>query len=66
MAVSVNGMAQRLVAAAQKDLLARIASGEIDAEHKRKKLLDVYVEELFVVRVAWVEFARLFGCGGRI
>lgn len=29
------------------DLLTRIASGEIDTEHKKKKLLDAYAEELF-------------------
>ncbi|MCW0001348.1 recombinase family protein [Pararhizobium sp. YC-54] len=37
---------QQFIAAAQNDLMAKIASGEIDTEQKRKKLLDAYAEEL--------------------
>ncbi|NTA50729.1 hypothetical protein G6L34_21680 [Agrobacterium tumefaciens] len=39
-------MEQQFITAAQNDLMARIASGEIDTEQKRKKLLDSYEEEL--------------------
>ncbi|MBD8687828.1 MULTISPECIES: hypothetical protein [unclassified Rhizobium] len=39
-------MEQQFLAAAGNDLMARIASGEIDTEAKRKKLLDQYGEEL--------------------
>ncbi|MGF9693952.1 hypothetical protein AAIH46_14150 [Rhizobium sp. 0TCS1.26] len=42
----IDVVQQQSVAAARNDLLARIASGEIDTEHKRKKLLDRYGEEL--------------------
>ncbi|NEJ31717.1 recombinase family protein [Rhizobium leguminosarum] len=37
---------QQFVAAAQNDLLAKIASGEIDTEAKKETLLDAYAEEL--------------------
>jgi len=39
-------MEQQFLAAAQNDLMAKIASGEADTEQKRKKLLDAYAEEL--------------------
>ncbi|MCI9867434.1 hypothetical protein RHIZ_15880 [Rhizobium skierniewicense] len=39
-------MQRHFVAAAQNDLISRIASGEIDTDAKRKKLLDQYGEEL--------------------
>ena len=39
-------MEQQFITAAQNDLMARIASGEIDTEQKQKKLLDAYAEEL--------------------
>ena len=39
-------MEQQFIAAAGNDLMARIASGEIDTEQKQKKLLDAYAEEL--------------------
>jgi DNA invertase Pin-like site-specific DNA recombinase len=42
----IDVMQQQFVAAAQNDLLTRIASGEIDTEGKRKKLLSEYAEEL--------------------
>jgi hypothetical protein len=35
-----------LLAAAQNDLMAKAASGEIDTETKKQKLLDAYAEEL--------------------
>jgi hypothetical protein len=37
---------QQFITAAQNDLMARIASGELETEEKRKKLLDAYAEEL--------------------
>lgn len=39
-------MEQQFLAAAGNDLMARIASGEIDTEAKRKKLLHQYGDEL--------------------
>ena len=42
----IDVMQQQFVAAAQNDLMSRIASGEIDTEHKKKKLLEAYSEEL--------------------
>ena len=39
-------MEQQFLAAAGNDLMAGIASGVIDTEDKRKKLLDRYGEEL--------------------
>ncbi|KVK42395.1 hypothetical protein L901_26810, partial [Agrobacterium sp. D14] len=39
-------MEQQFITAAQNDLMARIASGELETEEKRKKLLDAYAEEL--------------------
>ncbi|RSC38670.1 recombinase family protein [Agrobacterium sp. FDAARGOS_525] len=42
----IDIMQQQFVASAQNDMMARIASGEIDTEHKKKKLLDSYEEEL--------------------
>ena len=41
------------------DLMARIASGEIDTEAKRKKLLDRYGEEL---ERKYSEWSNLQGC----
>ena len=35
-----------LIAAAQNDLMTRMASGEIDTEDKKQKLLAAYAEEL--------------------
>ena len=49
----IDVMQQQFVAAAQNDLLARIASGEIDTETKRKKLLEAYAEELLVRFPEW-------------
>jgi DNA invertase Pin-like site-specific DNA recombinase/flagellar biosynthesis chaperone FliJ len=42
----IDIMQQQFVAAAQNDLMSRIASGAIDTEHKKKKLLEAYSEEL--------------------
>ena len=46
-------MEQQFLAAAGNDLMARIASGEIDTEAKRKKLLDRYGEELERKYLEW-------------
>jgi hypothetical protein len=46
-------MEQQFLAAAGNDLMARIASGEIDTEAKRKKLLDQYGEELKRKYLEW-------------
>ena len=37
---------QQFLAAAQNDLMAKIASGEIDTGAKKQKLLEAYAEEL--------------------
>jgi hypothetical protein len=42
----IDLMGQQFLAAAQNDLMARMASGEIDLEAKKQKLLDAYAEEL--------------------
>jgi hypothetical protein len=42
----IDLLEQRLLAAAQNDPMAKIASGEIDTETKQQKLLDTYAEEL--------------------
>ncbi|MBW9075774.1 recombinase family protein [Agrobacterium deltaense] len=42
----IDMMQHQFAAAAQNDLMSRIASGEIDTEHKKKKLLEAYAEEL--------------------
>lgn len=39
-------MQRQFVAAAQNDLILRIASGEINTEAKLRKLIDQYGEEL--------------------
>ncbi|UHS64308.1 recombinase family protein [Agrobacterium vaccinii] len=46
-------MEQQFLAAAGNDLMARIGSGEIDTEAKRKKLLDQYGEELERKYLEW-------------
>jgi hypothetical protein len=46
-------MQQQFLAAAQNDLMARMASGEIDTVHKRKQLLDGYAEELILRFPEW-------------
>ena len=56
-------MEQQFLATAGNDLMARIASGEIDTEAKRKKLLDHYGEELERKMEVVTSFV---GCGGRI
>jgi len=45
---------QQFIAAAQNDLMARIASGEIDTEAKQKELLQSYLEEFDQKQLAWV------------
>ncbi|MBY5625909.1 recombinase family protein [Rhizobium leguminosarum] len=42
----IDIMQQQFVASAQNDLMTRIASGEIDTEAKKEKLLEAYAEEL--------------------
>ncbi len=49
----IDVMQQQFVAAAQNDLLTRIASGEIDTERKKKKLLEAYAEELLKKFPEW-------------
>jgi trans-aconitate methyltransferase len=44
---------------AQRDFEARVASGELDTEQKRKRLLDTYVEEL---RSKYPEWADIHVC----
>ena len=46
-------MEQQFMAAASNDLMAQIASGEIDTEEKREQLLSRYAEELQVLYPEW-------------
>ncbi|MGO7472557.1 hypothetical protein ACCT24_37195 [Rhizobium ruizarguesonis] len=43
---AIDVLEQQFPAAAQNDLMAKIASGEIDTEAKKQKLLEAYAEEL--------------------
>ena len=52
----IDVLQQQLFAAAQNDLMARMASCELDTEDKRKKLLSDYVEEL---RSGWCDWSNL-------
>jgi len=45
-------LVSRLKLLKDHDYLARLEAGEIDTEHKKKKLLDAYAEELSVKRLA--------------
>ncbi|WP_454284811.1 recombinase family protein [Rhizobium leguminosarum] len=49
----IDLMQQQFVASAQNDLMARIASGEIDTEAKKEKLLGAYAEELLRKSPEW-------------
>ena len=49
----IDIMQQQFVAAAQNDLMTHIASGEIDTEHKKEKLLEAYAEELLSKYPEW-------------
>jgi deoxyadenosine/deoxycytidine kinase len=61
----IDVMQQQFVAAAQNDLLARIASGEIDTEAKRRKLLSDYAEELLRKYPEWqnIQVSVVAGAG---
>jgi hypothetical protein len=56
-------MEQQFIAAAQNDFVARIASGEIDTEDKRKKLLSEYAEELLKKFPEWENLQVLLVAG---
>ncbi len=47
---------QQFFSAAGNDLMARIASGEIDTEAKKEKLLEAYAEELLKRSPEWENF----------
>ena len=49
----IDILQQQFVAAAQNDFMARIASGKIDTEQKRKKLIEAYAEELLRKSPEW-------------
>ncbi|MDH0116910.1 recombinase family protein, partial [Rhizobium pusense] len=49
----IDIMQQQFVASAQNDMMARIASGEIHTEAKKKKLLEAYAEELLRKYPEW-------------
>ena len=49
----IDIMQQQFVASAQNDMMARIASGEIDTEAKKEKLLEAYAEELLRRSPEW-------------
>ncbi len=59
-------MEQQFITAAQNDLMARIASGEIDTEQKRKKLLDAYAEELRCKYPEWENLQVSVVAGARL
>ena len=50
---AIDVMQQQFFAAAENDLMTRMASGEIDTEAKKQKLLAGYAEELSRKRVEW-------------
>ena len=52
----IDIMQQQFVASAQNDMMARIASGEINTEAKKKKLLDAYAEELLSKYPEWENY----------
>ncbi|MGC4411185.1 MULTISPECIES: recombinase family protein [Rhizobium] len=43
---AIDILQQQFIAAAQNDLMTRLASGEIDTEDKKNKLIDAYIDEL--------------------
>lgn len=51
----IDILQQQFIAAAQNDLMTRIASGEIDTQAKKQKLLAGYAEELSRKRLKWQE-----------
>jgi 3-deoxy-D-manno-octulosonic acid (KDO) 8-phosphate synthase len=42
----IDILQQQFFAAAQNDLMTRLASGEIDTEAKKNKLIEAYIDEL--------------------
>lgn len=42
----IDILQQQFIAAAQNDLMTRLASGEIDTEAKKNKLIEAYIDEL--------------------
>ncbi|MBU2388935.1 MAG: recombinase family protein, partial [Alphaproteobacteria bacterium] len=44
---ALDMLARQFLAGAQNDFMARMATGELDTEDKRKKPLDACAEELF-------------------
>ena len=50
---ALDVLGQQFLAAAQNDFMARLAAGELDTEHKRKKLLEAYAEELLRTYPEW-------------
>ncbi len=52
----MDRMERQFMVIAQRDFEARVVSGELDTEAKRKKLLDPYIEEL---RSKYPEWANL-------
>src|SRR3546814_14004690 len=59
-------MQQQFVAAAQNDLLAGIASGEIDTAAERTKHLEAYAEELCGFIASWLYLRVVLVVGGVI
>ncbi|ULJ74171.1 hypothetical protein [Rhizobium gallicum] len=46
-------MEKQFEALKRHDYLERLRAGELDTEHKRRKLLDAYAEELSMKRLEW-------------
>lgn len=59
----MDRMERQFMVSAQRDFEARVASGEIDTEAKRKKLLDTYIEELRSKYPEWAELQVLLVAG---
>ncbi|MGO6790147.1 hypothetical protein ACC739_28175 [Rhizobium ruizarguesonis] len=49
----------------ESSVAGQLASGELDTQQKRKKLLDAYAEELSVKRLAWanIQVSLVAGAG---
>lgn len=54
---------QQFIAAAQNDLMARMASGEIDTEAKKREHFECLCRGAFTQITRAGEFASFIGCG---
>jgi hypothetical protein len=61
----IDVLQQQFFTAAQNDLMTRMASGEIDTEDKKQKLLAGYAEELSRKRLEWQQIQVSVVAGAR-